>query len=102
MLQTVISAAELEQAVAENDRAGIEDELGDLFFTVINLARQLEVDPARSLRAANGKFERRFRELELLAGGKQTMSSMSLEEMEEIWQKVKVLQSSRADSEGGR
>jgi len=68
----------------------IEDELGDLFFALINLARRLEIDPETALRSTNRKFERRFREIEkrLAAQGRQ-MNTTSLEEIEQIWNDIK-------------
>jgi ATP diphosphatase len=81
--------AEFEQALIEQDQQALEEELGDLLFTMVNMARKLKLDPARALRAANAKFERRFRGVEQLAGGKQTMLGMDLEDMEEIWQQLK-------------
>ncbi len=81
--------AEIREAVAENDPAAIEDEIGDLLFVVTNLARKLKVDPARALRRANAKFETRFRAVEQAGGGKENLEAMSLEEMETLWQSVK-------------
>ena len=66
-----------------------EDELGDLLFVVTNLARQLNIDPARALRRANAKFELRFRAVEDAAGSREALDEMGLEEMEALWQQVK-------------
>jgi MazG family protein len=64
----------------------IEDEIGDVLFAVVNLARHLGVDPEGALRRTNAKFERRFRAVEygLAARGK-VPAEASLEEMEELW-----------------
>lgn len=56
--------AELDEAIARGDRDAIADELGDLLFTVVNLARFLQVPAESALRAASSKFERRFRAVE--------------------------------------
>jgi uncharacterized protein YabN with tetrapyrrole methylase and pyrophosphatase domain len=80
---------ELLEAMASGDQGGIEDELGDLLFVVTNLARQLQVNPAKALRRANAKFEQRFRALEQAAGSRQRLNVMSLDEMEVLWQQVK-------------
>lgn len=71
------------------DAAQVEDELGDLLFVAVNLARQLKVDPAAALCRANAKFERRFRALERLAGNRERLGMMALDEMEALWQQVK-------------
>jgi MazG family protein len=70
---------------ARVDRLG--DEIGDLLFAVVNLARHLEVDAESSLRQANAKFERRFRRVEdaLHASGRRPADA-SLVEMEALWQ----------------
>jgi nucleoside triphosphate diphosphatase len=80
---------ELLEAMAAGDPDDVEDELGDVLFVITNLARQLRVDPARALRRANAKFEQRFRALEQAAGGSQRLDSMSLDEMEALWQQLK-------------
>ncbi|WP_293943375.1 nucleoside triphosphate pyrophosphohydrolase [Sphingomonas sp.] len=77
--------AELAEA-APADRA---EELGDLLFAVVNLARHLKIDPEDALRLANRKFERRFRAIETAPG----FSSLNLEDMERLWQVAKADQS---------
>ena len=68
----------------------IEDEIGDLFFAVSNLARRLNVDPEATLRVSNAKFARRFRAMESIARQSQrNLNDMSLEDMETIYQQVK-------------
>lgn len=68
----------------------LEDEVGDLFFVLVNLARYLNVDPESALRRTNRKFRRRFGWLEeqLRAQGK-TLEQATLEEMETLWQQAK-------------
>jgi MazG family protein len=85
--------AELKQAVEGEGAARvalIEEEMGDLLFAIANLARKLGVEPESALRKANQKFSRRFQELErrLEAAGR-SVHDASLEEMEEIWARVK-------------
>ena len=81
---------ELKDAVRAGDRSGIEDELGDLLFTVANLARHLGADPESCARAANTKFERRFRELERRAGaGGASIEVLAPADLEDIWSEVK-------------
>ena len=82
--------AELRQAVESADPAHIEEELGDLLFTVATLARKLRVDPESALRAANGKFTRRFRAMEhrLVTRGR-SLHDATPEELEREWQAVK-------------
>lgn len=71
-------------------KESIAEEIGDLLFAVVNLARHLEIDSEGALRAANRKFERRFRRVEelLAAQGKEPAGS-SLEEMETAWAQAK-------------
>ena len=79
--------AELEQG-ASAER--LSDEIGDLLFAAVNLARHLEVDGETALRQANAKFERRFRAIEeaLRARGRR-LEDASLDEMEALWQEAK-------------
>jgi nucleoside triphosphate diphosphatase len=79
---------ELAELDAENDHHRKLEELGDLLFAVVNLARHLNIEPEAALREANGKFERRFRSIEKTPG----FSEMSLEEKEELWVAAKKVQ----------
>ena len=81
--------SELGAAMSAGDRDAMEDELGDLLFSAVNLARQLDIDPASALRRSNAKFERRFRAMEEAAGGHARLESMNLDELETLWQKAK-------------
>jgi ATP diphosphatase len=82
--------AECEAAMATQDQAAIAEEVGDLLFTVANLARRLGVDAEAAGRAANRKFERRFRVMEgRAAEAGQDMAKMSLDELELLWTKAK-------------
>jgi ATP diphosphatase len=84
-------AEELQELDAESDPSRQEDELGDLLFAVVNLARHLKIDAEEALRKANYKFERRFRLIEQAPGFLQ----LSLEEKEALWTAAK---SDQADS----
>ncbi len=68
----------------------MEDELGDLLFTVVNLARFAKVDPEQALRRTNAKFRKRFGHVEqrLADDGKQ-LSGTPLEDLEALWQEAK-------------
>ena len=68
----------------------MEDEIGDLLFSVVNLARQLKVEPEVALRAATEKFIRRFRAVEALAKNRSlVLGDMSLAEMDLLWDEAK-------------
>lgn len=83
-------ALELREAIAADDTANIKEEIGDLLFVCANLARKLDVDPEEALRAANTKFERRFRGVEraLERAGK-APGEATLDEMEALWEAEK-------------
>ena len=68
----------------------LEDEIGDLLFTCVNLARKLKLDPETALRRASAKFEQRFRRMEaMLASEGATLEDTTLAEKEERWQRAK-------------
>ena len=81
--------AEMRAAIASKDHDAMEDELGDLLFVATNLARKLDIDPGTALRRSNAKFEQRFWAMEESAGGHESLDSMNLDEMEELWQNTK-------------
>jgi MazG family protein len=83
-------AAELAEAHANGNAGHIEDEIGDLLFNVVNLARYLNVDPEQALRKTNAKFRTRFAYIErIVKAGGSTLEESSLERMEELWQEAK-------------
>jgi XTP/dITP diphosphohydrolase/ATP diphosphatase len=69
--------------------AAIEEELGDLMFTVVNLARHLQVDPESALRRANAKFRSRFQAMERRAGGGESLASLGPEKLDQLWREAK-------------
>ena len=83
-----VAEVRAELPAAHQDR--LRDEVGDLLFVLANLARKLDLDPETCLRHANDKFSRRFNGIEQAAAieGK-SLAEMSLEEMEQEWQKIK-------------
>ena len=82
--------AELRDAIAAGGRAQVEEELGDLLFTIANAARKLRVDPESALRTANTKFTRRFRAVERrLEDRGRSLHDASPDELEREWQAVK-------------
>lgn len=82
---------ELKEAVAGGKQPEIEDEFGDVLFSLANYARFLHIDAEGSLEKTNKKFIRRFQEMESVAisSGKE-LSAMTLEEMDAIWNQVKI------------
>ena len=81
---------EVLEAMADNDSAAIHDEIGDLLFSVVNLARHLKVDPETALRGANAKFDRRFRFIEqALRDTLRPIESCTLEDLDALWGEAK-------------
>jgi uncharacterized protein YabN with tetrapyrrole methylase and pyrophosphatase domain len=82
--------AELEQELASADAGALEDELGDLLFAVVNLARKAGVQPAAAMDRANRKFVRRFTRMEALAGERGiAMDRAGLDQLDGLWDEVK-------------
>ncbi len=80
---------ELQVEVASERRDAVEDELGDLFFTLVNLSRHLQVDAEFALRRANAKFRTRFAAMEKAAGGADALEAMHARELEKLWDRAK-------------
>lgn len=78
---------EIREAVASGDANHIEEEVGDLLFAAVNLARKLDVDAEGALRRATAKFESRFRAMEELAG--EAFAGLDLDAKEELWRQIK-------------
>lgn len=82
---------EVREAMANGQAAQVAEEVGDLLFVMVNLARHLHVDAEDALRQANAKFERRFRFIEeALKAQDRTPQEASLEEMDALWDAAKV------------
>ena len=82
--------AELFEAIASGNREHMEDELGDVFFSLINFARFLQLDAENALERTNKKFISRFNKMEAEATGTgKALQDMTLEEMDAIWNKIK-------------
>jgi len=82
--------AELRRAMAAGSRAGVEEEMGDILFSSVNLARHLELDAETTLRRASAKFEQRFSAMEkLAAAGGKSLHQLSAAELDELWEAAK-------------
>jgi len=87
----VEEVAEVREAWASDDRDHLADELGDILFVMTNIIRKLGFESEEIMRAANNKFERRFRamELHLAEQGHADLTQLQLEQMEAAWQAIK-------------
>ncbi|KAF0804653.1 nucleotide pyrophosphohydrolase [Alcanivorax xiamenensis] len=79
--------AELDQALDGDHIDAVEDEFGDVLFSLINLARHLKLDPEQALRRANAKFERRFRYMETASPS--SLDGLSTDQLERLWRQAK-------------
>jgi uncharacterized protein YabN with tetrapyrrole methylase and pyrophosphatase domain len=95
--------AELRRAMAGPGRGvapapEVAQELGDLLFAVVNVARHLDVDPEAALRGAAAKFRRRFRSVEVLAAERGVdLRSLDLTGLDALWDEVKRAEATRPD-----
>lgn len=89
--------AELKEAVAKGERKHVIEEIGDVIFSIINIARFVKVDPAYALGITNAKFARRFRavETEIVASGRR-MKDCTLAQMDAIWDRLRAEDKRRA------
>jgi len=82
--------AELNEAMEENNQDHIEEEFGDVLFSIVNLARFLKVDPELALERTNRKFMDRFNKMEIIAEeNEKSLLDMNLVEMDALWNFVK-------------
>ena len=92
---------ELEEVRAADTPDAVEDELGDLLFSVVNLARHLGADPEAALRRASAKFERRFRAVERLAAARGArLDALALDGLDALWDEAKADERAAADGAG--
>ena len=81
---------ELKRAKASQKKEDISEEIGDLFFTLVNLSRHYNLEPEDIIRKANLKFEKRFRKMEDEANKtKVNLEDLEINELETLWQKIK-------------
>lgn len=87
--------SELVEALATGEQDAVDDELGDLLFSAVNICRHLGKDPEQLLRRGNSKFESRFRAMETLARVRGTeFGLLTIDQQEQLWQECKQLQAS--------
>lgn len=82
--------AEVDEALREDSRERVTEELGDLLFAIANWTLHLKIDPEEALRGANAKFERRFRQMESMAGARGAkLESLTAAQWDELWRQAK-------------
>ncbi len=81
---------EVHEAIRSGEESRVHDEIGDLLFTIANLARKLNVNPEEALQSTNRKFTRRFESMEREARGEgKNLDAYTLEELDELWESAK-------------
>ena len=81
---------ELKLEIQQNNNENIQDELGDLLFSIINLSRHLELDASEAINQANHKFVKRFRLMEAeISKDNQEIDNLTSDELEEFWVRIK-------------
>lgn len=89
---------ELKAAIATGDKSRVEDEMGDLLFTLVNVSRFLKINAEEALRGTCSKFQRRFSEIEKFARAEGKMvQDLSLEEMDDLWNQIKQSETAASD-----
>ena len=84
---------ELREALRNDDKKAVADELGDLIFALVNIGRHVGADPEMALRGTNTKFRNRFSHIEeSLAANGESLEAATLERMEELWQAAKQIE----------
>jgi len=82
--------AELKDSIIDSDAAGMEEEIGDLLFSIVNLSRFLDVEPESAARKTTAKFERRFRQMEEeIAARGDKIEDYDLAALDELWEAAK-------------
>jgi ATP diphosphatase len=81
--------AELNHSPEAQSAPAVEAEVGDLLFTVVNLARHLKVDPESALRTTNAKFRSRFATMESAAGGSEALAACTPSQLDQLWNQAK-------------
>lgn len=82
--------AEVQAALSAGDAAAVQDEIGDLLFSVVNLARHCQVDAEQAMHQACRKFEKRFRQVEQLASAEpESLQQMTLAQLDALWDQAK-------------
>ena len=89
---------ELREALRNDDKKAVADELGDLIFALVNIGRHVGADPEMALRGTNTKFRNRFSHIEdSLAANGESLEAATLERMEELWQAAKGIERQLAE-----